>query len=57
MVHTKAFHPLYDRLIMKRKKYKVHDEENKAKIGDRVKITETRPFSKEKSFKLLEIMK
>jgi len=57
IVVTKIFHALYNRLIIKRKKYKVHDEEGKAKIGDRVKILECRPYSKEKRFKLLEIVK
>lgn len=56
-VHNKFFHVLYKRLIVKRKKYKVHDEESKAKSGDRVKIIESRPYSKEKRFRLLSIIK
>jgi ribosomal protein S17 len=47
----------YDRTVIKRKKYKVHDEDKKAKVGDRVKIIESRPLSKEKRFKLLEVVK
>ena len=39
------------------KEHKVHDKDNKAKSGDRVKIIEARPFSKTKTFKLLEIVK
>lgn len=57
VVTNKLPHTLYNRLIIKRKKYKVHDEENTAKIGDRVKIVEARPYSKEKSFRLLEVLK
>ena len=46
-------HPRYGKFIKKRKKFKVHDSGNTAKIGDKVQIIETRPISKEKSFKLL----
>jgi small subunit ribosomal protein S17 len=56
-VTTKIPHPSYDRTVIKRKKYKVHDEDKKAKVGDRVKIIESRPLSKEKRFKLLEVVK
>ena len=57
LVKLKSSHVIYKRSATKRKKYKVHDEENKAKEGDRVRIIEARPFSKEKVFRLLEIMK
>ncbi len=57
LVKTKSSHQLYKRLQIKRKKYKAHDAENKAKVGDRVKIIESRPYSKEVSFRLLEILK
>ena len=57
LVKAKVSHQLYKRSVVKRKKYKAHDNDNKAKIGDRVKIIESRPFSKEKNFKLLEIVK
>ncbi len=50
-------HPLYKKTIKKFKKYKAHDEENKAKIGDKVKIVETRPLSKEKRWRLVEVLK
>lgn len=50
-------HPLYDRIIKKYKKFKVHDEKNIAKVGDIVRIQETRPLSKEKYFRLVEIIK
>jgi len=57
LVRFKFPHSIYKRSAIKRKKYKVHDEENKAKEGDRVRIVESRPFSKEKTFRLLEIVK
>lgn len=50
-------HPVYSRVIKKEKKFKVHDEKNEAKVGDKVKIIETRPISKEKRWRLLEILK
>jgi small subunit ribosomal protein S17 len=46
-------HPRYAKFIKRRKKFKVHDLGNTAKIGDKVHIVETRPISKDKSFKLL----
>lgn len=49
-------HPLYKRVIVKSRKYKVHDEKNEAKVGDRVDIIETRPISKEKCWRLLEVL-
>ena len=56
-VISKSSHGLYKKQIIHRKKYKVHDEAAKAKIGDRVKIITCRPISKEKRFTLLEIVK
>lgn len=50
-------HPVYKKIIKKASKFKVHDEENKAKIGNEVKITETRPISREKRWRLVEIIK
>ena len=49
-------HPLYKKRIKMTKKYKAHDEENLCKIGDTVKIMETRPLSKEKCWRLVEIL-
>ncbi|HZK42967.1 MAG TPA: 30S ribosomal protein S17 [Syntrophomonadaceae bacterium] len=49
-------HPLYKKTIKTSKKYKVHDENNDAKIGDVVKIIETRPLSKDKRWRLIEIV-
>lgn len=50
-------HPKYSRIIKRYNKFKVHDEKKIAKIGDTVKIQETRPISKDKRFRLLEIIK
>jgi len=49
-------HPKYAKFINLRKKYKVHDPGNTAKVGDKVSIIETRPISKDKKFRLLEII-
>jgi small subunit ribosomal protein S17 len=52
-----AKHPKYGRILKKYIKFKVHDEANLAKLGDLVKIQETRPLSKDKHFKLVEVVK
>ena len=52
-----AKHPKYNRIIKRHNKFKVHDEKNTAKAGDMVRIEETRPLSKDKRFRLLEIVK
>ncbi len=49
-------HQLYGKVIKTHKKYKAHDENNIARVGDRVKIRECRPISKEKSFYVEEIL-
>ncbi len=49
-------HPLYKKRIKITKKFKAHDEENQCQIGDTVKIMETRPLSKEKCWRLVEIL-
>jgi small subunit ribosomal protein S17 len=51
-----AKHPRYKRTIKRTKKYKVHDERNEAKIGDTVRIRETRPLSKDKYHAMVEIV-
>ncbi|NLJ72221.1 MAG: 30S ribosomal protein S17 [Syntrophomonadaceae bacterium] len=56
-VETVKRHPLYKKTIKTSKKYKVHDENNEAKTGDIVRIMETRPISKDKRFRLIEIVK
>ena len=50
-------HPKYGRIVKKHTKFKAHDEKNIAKIGDLVRIEETRPLSKDKHFRLTEIIK
>ncbi|MCJ7669153.1 MAG: 30S ribosomal protein S17 [Dehalococcoidia bacterium] len=55
-VETRKVHPLYKKAIRGTKKYKAHDENNACKIGDKVKIIETRPLSKEKRWRVIEIM-
>ncbi|BAZ13994.1 30S ribosomal protein S17 [Calothrix sp. NIES-4071] len=56
-VENRAPHPKYKKIIVKTKRYKAHDEENQCKIGDRVRISETRPLSKTKRWKVTEILK
>ncbi|WP_168123576.1 30S ribosomal protein S17 [Paenibacillus sp. HB172176] len=55
-VETYKKHDLYHKRIKYTKKYKAHDENNQAKIGDTVKIMETRPLSKDKRFRLVEVV-
>lgn len=55
-VETYKKHSLYHKRIKYTKKFKAHDENNEAKIGDTVKIMETRPLSKDKRFRLVEIV-
>ncbi len=49
-------HPLYGKAVRRTKKFKVHDENNECRIGDRVKIMETRPLSKDKRWRLVQIV-
>ena len=55
-VETKVRHPLYGKIINRTTKFKAHDENNDAKIGDAVEIMETRPLSKDKRWRLVEIV-
>lgn len=55
-VIRRTSHELYKKVINKKKCFYAHDEKNEAKIGDTVKIVETRPFSKTKRWRLLEII-
>ncbi len=52
----KVKHPLYGKFVLKTKKYVAHDEKNDCNIGDTVKIMETRPLSKTKRWRLVEIL-
>jgi small subunit ribosomal protein S17 len=56
-VQTLVKHPLYGKVMKRTKKFKVHDENNECKIGDRIKAMETRPLSKDKRWRLVEIVK
>ena len=49
-------HPLYGKIIRKTNNFKVHDEANECRIGDKVRIMETRPLSKQKRWRLVEII-
>ncbi|MXN91592.1 30S ribosomal protein S17 [Flavobacterium sp. Sd200] len=53
---TKVKHPLYGKFVLKTKKFVAHDEKNDCNIGDTVKIMETRPLSKTKCWRLVEII-
>jgi|TARA_B100001559_G_scaffold126127_1_gene105930 small subunit ribosomal protein S17 len=52
----KVKHPMYGKFVLKTKKYVAHDEKNDCNIGDRVKIMETRPLSRSKCWRLVEII-
>ena len=49
-------HPLYGKMVTRTKRLKAHDEENAAKVGDRVRVMETRPLSKQKRWRVVEIV-
>lgn len=55
-VETRKVHPLYKKAVKRTKKYKAHDENNACGIGNKVKIVETRPLSKEKKWRVAEIV-
>jgi len=55
-VKRKVKHPIYGKFVNKTKKMMAHDEENSCKIGDTVRIAETRPLSKNKNWRLVEII-
>ena len=52
-VATVKIHPIYQKRLKRTKNYKVHDEENKYKVGDEVSFNETRPISKDKFWKVI----
>jgi small subunit ribosomal protein S17 len=56
MVNRLVLHPVYKKYIRKKKKVKAHDEKNECRIGDKVLLTETRPLSKEKRWRVKEIL-
>ncbi|MDD3153324.1 MAG: 30S ribosomal protein S17 [Victivallaceae bacterium] len=55
-VDRRTAHPLYKKVVKIRKKFTAHDEKNEAKTGDTVRIIETRPLSRNKRWRLLEIL-
>lgn len=55
-IETLVRHPLYGKSVKRTTKFKAHDENNECNIGDRVKIMETRPLSKDKRWRLVEIV-
>ena len=55
-VETSVKHKMYNKIVKRTYKLKAHDEENACKIGDKVKVMETRPLSKDKRWRVVEIM-
>ena len=55
-IKTKVRHPLYGKMVNRTRKFKAHDEQTECGIGDTVKIMETRPLSKDKRWRLVEIV-
>lgn len=55
-IKDKVRHPLYNKIVNRTVKYKAHDEENKCGVGDKVKIMECRPYSKDKNWRVVEII-
>jgi small subunit ribosomal protein S17 len=56
-VERRVRHPMYERVVKRSKKFHAHDEHNQCQIGDIVRITETRPLSKTKCWRLLEVVR
>jgi small subunit ribosomal protein S17 len=55
-IENRSPHPKYGKIVVRTKKYKAHDPENQCKIGDRVRIRETRPLSRTKRWMVAEIL-
>ncbi len=55
-IENSVKHPLYNKIIKRTSKLKAHDEKNECAIGDRVRVMETRPLSKDKRWRLVEII-
>ncbi len=55
-VQDNVKHPLYNKIVKRTYKLKAHDEENTCNIGDKVRVMETRPLSKDKRWRLVEVM-
>ncbi len=56
MVERRLMHPIYGKFVKRSKKFFAHDEENTCKVGDKVRIMETRPLSKNKCWRLIEVL-
>jgi small subunit ribosomal protein S17 len=56
VVETRKPHPLYKKTMVRTRRFQVHDEKNDVRVGDRVRIVETRPYSKTKRWRLDEIL-
>jgi small subunit ribosomal protein S17 len=56
-VERRLRHPIYERVVKRSKKFHAHDENNQCQIGDQVRIIETRPLSKTKRWRLLEVVR
>ena len=56
MVSSQKRHPMYEKYIRRSKRVKAHDAENKCRVGDRGRVVESRPLSREKRWRLLEIL-
>jgi len=55
-IERRVQHPVYGKMVRRTKKLKAHDEQNEAKTGDTVRIMETRPLSKDKRWRVVEIV-
>jgi small subunit ribosomal protein S17 len=55
-IKTKVRHPLYGKMVNRTRRFKVHDEENQCGVGDTVRIMETRPLSKDKRWRIVDII-
>lgn len=55
-VETSVAHPIYNKTVKRTYKLKAHDENNECKVGDKVEVMETRPLSKDKRFRVVEIV-
>jgi small subunit ribosomal protein S17 len=55
-VENRAPHPKYRKIVVQTKRYKVHDEENRCQVGDRVRIRETRPLSRTKRWTVIDVL-
>ena len=56
-IETVAHHPLYNKAVRRSRTVKAHDEHSTAKVGDRVRIVETRPLSREKRWRVVEVLR